>query len=131
MLTTNTPVVGPDELFRHQDAPAEISYQRIDPTRYRVLVRAERPFVLALAETYDPLWVASGPGLQVSSVPLYGVINGFFLDRTGSYEITVEYQIQQWARFGTLLTTAAVIGIALVALFMRRIIGSGRPDREE
>ncbi len=131
VLTTNTPAVGPDDLFRHQDAPAEISYQRIDPTRYRVLVRAERPFFLALAETYDPLWVASGPGLQASSVPLYGVINGFFLDRTGSYEITVEYQIQQWARFGTLLTTAAVIGIALVALFMRRIIGSGRPDREE
>ena len=100
MLYTSGAALTPDELFPETRPPAEISYDQIDPTRYRVRVRAERPFLLALAETYDPLWVASGPDFKVSSVPLYGVVNGFFLNRTGAYEIIVEYQAQQWARFG-------------------------------
>lgn len=120
ILYTNSAASTPDALFQETSPPAEISYELIDPTRYRVRVRAEHPFVLALAETYDPLWVVSGPDLQVPSVPLYGVINGFFLNRTGSYEIIVEYQAQQWARFGTLLTSAAVIAVGPLVLLMRK-----------
>ena len=112
MLYTNSTVLTPDGLlFQETSLPAEISYEQIDPTRYRVRMRTERPFVLALAETYDPLWVVSGLESPVSSIPLYGVINGFFLNRTGSYEITVEYQAQQWARLGTLVTSAAMISV--------------------
>lgn len=120
MLYTNSTADMPEELFEQTDPPAEISYEQISPTRYRVRVRAERPFVLALAETYDPLWVASGPNVQVPSMPLYGVINGFFLDRTGVYEINVEYQAQRWARLGTLLTSVVAIMIGPLVLLMRR-----------
>jgi hypothetical protein len=120
ILYTNSAAATPDALFEETSPPAEISYEQIDPTRYRVRVRAERPFVLALAETYDPLWVALGPDLQVASVPLYGVINGFFLDCIGTCEINVEYQAQQGARFGKLLTSAVVIGIGSLVLLMHR-----------
>jgi hypothetical protein len=120
MLYTSSTPSPPDALFQETSPPAEIRYEQVDPTRYHVRVRAERPFVLALAETYDPLWIASGPDLQVSSVPLYGVINGFFMNRTGSYEIDVEYQPQQWARLGTLLTSIAVIGAGPLILLMRQ-----------
>jgi hypothetical protein len=120
MLYTNSAATTPDDLFQNQSQPAQISYEQVDPTRYRVRVRAERPFMLALAETYDPLWVASGPDFQVSSLPLYGVVNGFFLDRTGDYEIIVEYRAQQWARLGILLTSATVVGVGLLMLLMRR-----------
>ena len=122
LLFTNGAAATPNELFQDTSPPAEITYERVDPTRYRVRVRAERPFVLALAETYDPLWVASSPDVQVSSVPLYGVINGFPISRTGSYEITVEYQAQQWARVGRLVTLAAAIGLGAVRLLRRALV---------
>ena len=102
---------APEALFQPSAPPAEISYTQIDPTRYQVRVRAARPFMLALAETYDPLWVARGPDLQVSSVPLFGVVNGFYLDRTGSYELTIEYQPQQGARLGAVFSSIIVMGL--------------------
>jgi hypothetical protein len=111
----------PDALATNTQAPVEISYEKIDPTRYRVRVRAEHPFVLALAESYDPLWEASGPDQRVSSVPLYGVINAFYLNKTGTYEIIVQYQAQQWARFGTLLSSIIVVAIGLIAVLYQRL----------
>ncbi len=116
MLYTNDASSLP---FQATSSPAEISYEQIDSTRYRVQVRAERPFVLALAETYDPLWVATGPDVQVHSTLLYGVINGFFFERTGSYEIIVGYEPQQWARLGTLLSALALIAAGPLVLLMR------------
>jgi hypothetical protein len=111
----------PDALAANNQAPVEISYEKIDPTRYRVRIRAEHPFVLALAESYDPLWEASGPDQRVSSVPLYGVINAFYLNKTGTYEITVQYQAQQWARLGTLLSSIFVVAIGLIAVLYQRL----------
>jgi hypothetical protein len=129
LLYTKGAAATPDELFQDTSPPAEISYERVDPTRYRVRVRAERPFVLALAETYDPLWVASSPDVQVASVPLYGVINGFPFSRTGSYEIIVEYQAQQWARVGRLVTLIAALGLGAVRLLMRALVSPSSAHR--
>jgi hypothetical protein len=61
------------------------------------------------------------PGLEVHSLPLYGAINGFFLDQVGTYEITVQYQAQRWARLGALMTAAVLValGPALLLLWQR------------
>lgn len=120
LLYTNSPALTPDALFDAPGPPAEIVYEQLDPTRYRVRVRTERSALVALAETYDPQWVASGPGLEAASVPLYGVINGFALDRAGTYELTVQFEPQQWARLGSFLTAAAVVGVGPLLLVTRR-----------
>ncbi|MBN1485791.1 MAG: hypothetical protein JXA37_13840, partial [Chloroflexia bacterium] len=120
LYTGESPLGTPEALFGPLPPPAEISYEQVDPTRYRVFVRAQRPFVLALAETYDPLWVASTADVQVSSLPLGGTINGFFIDKTGSYEIVVEYLPQQWARLGRLLSLLALTLAVPLALFLQR-----------
>lgn len=111
---------SPDKIFQRTDEPAEILYEQIDPTRYRVRVQANRPFMLALAETYDPLWVASSSGEQINSIPLYGVINGFYIDQTGSFEVIIEYNAQQWARFGSIITVIVIIGIIPIYLYLRQ-----------
>ena len=129
MLYTSSAAPAPEALFEPTAPPAEISYTQIDPTRYRVLVRAQRPFMLALAETYDPLWVARGPDLQVSSVPLFGVVNGFFLSRSGDYELTIEYQPQQGARFGAVFSIVIVMGLVPVLWISRR--GSSFAQRRD
>jgi hypothetical protein len=53
-------------------------------------------------------------------MPLYGVINGFAIEETGSYEIVVEYQAQQGARLAVLVTAAAIILLAPLGLLAGR-----------
>ena len=118
---------SPGAFFAGETAPAVLEYEQIDATRYQIFVRAERPFTLALAETYDPLWLASGPGFQVSSVPLYGVINGFEIPRTGSYQILVEYQAQQQARLGALLSGVVFISLWPSIWFLQRRMSRRKP----
>jgi hypothetical protein len=119
-MTHDAPIGSPGDFFEAKTAPAVLEYEQIDATRYRINVQAERPFTLALAETYDPLWLASGPGFQVSSVPLYGVINGFEIPRAGSYQILVEYQAQQGARLGTLLSGLIFISLVPIIWLIQR-----------
>jgi hypothetical protein len=120
VLSTEQEATIPESLFKPGTPPAVVEYEQIDPTRYRVLVRAERPFMLALAETYDPLWSATGPGFRISSMPLYGVINGFYVEETGSYEMIVEYQAQQGARLGILITAGVAIMLIPIGLLLTR-----------
>lgn len=120
LLDSGEPSESPGALLTSDSVPPSVTYQRIDPTRYRVLVQTERPFTLALAETYDPLWEAYGADFRVSSIPLYGVINGFTLDRTGTYEVTVEFQAQQGARLGAILSATVGIGLGPLVLYMAR-----------
>lgn len=111
--------------FALVDPPARITTQKVDPTRYLVHVEAQRPFTLALAETYDPLWTVSGAGIRTSSYPLYGVINGFWIDRAGSFDLTIDYQPQQAARIGQLFSV--VMGV--ICLFMYLGLGKIHSSR--
>lgn len=120
ILYTNNQAIRPELLFNVSEPTAEVAYEQLDPTRYRVRMRTERPVVLALAETFDPLWTASMPGFQVSSIPLYGVINGFILDQPGTYDLIVQFEPQQWARLGSLITAIAVIAVGPFLLIAQR-----------
>lgn len=90
------------------------SFERVGPAKYRVRVNASEPHTLSFAEGYDPFWVAevqtdSGTK-QVEPTPLYGVINGFRVEQTGEYTVTIRYRLQRWFRYG-----AAISALTLVA----------------
>lgn len=104
------------DLFTSLKIPAEIvSVEEINPTKYIVHVNSTEPFMLAFAESYDPLWVATFDGEKVKSIPLYSVINGFPLDKTGNLTITIEYEPQRWFYYGLIITIVAlVVSIGLV-----------------
>lgn len=55
----------------------------------------------SFAEAYDPLWEAriyrDGKLVEkVKSIPLYSVINGFWINETGNLEIVIRYTPQDW-----------------------------------
>jgi hypothetical protein len=63
-------------------------FSRASETRADVSVNATRPFTLSFAETYDPLWEAyvyrDGKLMEtVDPVPLYGTMNGYWIETTG------------------------------------------------
>jgi len=95
-----------EDLFKVEEKPATvIHYERIDPTLWKAKVIAKRPFMLVFAEAYNPLWEAriykDGKLVEkVESIPLYSVINGFWINETGELEIVIRYVPQDWFELG-------------------------------
>ncbi|MCX7759273.1 MAG: hypothetical protein N2169_06685, partial [bacterium] len=81
-------------------------YLEINPTLWKVYVNSTEPFMLSFAESYDPGWEArvykNGKKVEtVKSIPLYGVINGFWINTTGEdLEIVIRYKPQDYFEFG-------------------------------
>ncbi len=94
---------------------AILSYAKVSETEYRVRVRGEGPLFLTLRQAYDPGWVAVAAGRRYASKPVYGMLNGFYLDglTAEENEVTVIYMPQQRFRLGA--AVSAVAGIAVVA----------------
>jgi len=114
IYSTNEPTETLEDVFRVDEAPAEIiEYTKIDPTKYTAKVNATEPFMLSFAESYNPLWVAWVDGEKVSSIPLYSVINGFWINNTGTLEITIEYEPQRWFYMGSAISVTTLIACAI------------------
>jgi hypothetical protein len=96
-----------------------ISYDKITPTSYEVKVKSDAPFLLAFAEGYDRYWIAkarsSNDSRQFNSVPLYGVINGFWIDKTGEFTLVIEYEPQEWFNISIIISA---ITFACVILYL-------------
>jgi len=120
-----------NRLFEVKEKPAEIiSYQKINPTLWKVRVNATRPFMLSFAAAYDPLWEArvykNGKEVEVvKSIPLYSIINGFWINETGELEIVIKFKSQDW------LETGLVISVTTFALCILYLIRDWRRDRGE
>jgi len=71
--------------------------------------------MLSFAESYDPLWEAKiykGGKLikKIKSIPLYAVINGFWIDETGDLEIKIRYKPQDWFEKGLIVSGLTFVG---------------------
>ena len=104
-----------DQLFEVKEKPAKVlNYTKINPTLWKVKVNATKPFMLSFAEAYDPLWEAriykDGRLVEkVRSIPLYSVINGFWIDKTGELEIVIRYTPQDWFEIGLIISAITFV----------------------
>ena len=90
-----------------------IWYEKLNPTLYKVQLNATEPFILGLAESYDPLWIAYVNGEKIRSKPLYSLINGFWINQTGLLEITIEYEPQKWFSYCSAVSLLTLTGCVL------------------
>ncbi|MCC7353562.1 MAG: hypothetical protein IT330_07360 [Anaerolineae bacterium] len=107
---------GIAEAFRPAGGEAAIlSYAKVSDTEYRVRVRGRGPLFLTLRQAYDPGWVAAAAGRRYASKPVYGVLNGFYLDGLAGEEseVAVVYTPQQRFRLGVAISLVG--GLAVVA----------------
>ncbi len=99
-----------EDIFTPKERIAQvIEYEKINPTKYKVKIDASQPFMLSLSEAYDPLWVAKVDGKEYRSVPLYSVVNGFWIEQTGELEITLEYKLQRWFYYGAVISLTGLV----------------------
>lgn len=114
------------DLFLSEPPARIVSYTKVNPTKYIVnIMNATRPYVLVLAESFDPLWLASVQGaynsadripFRTNSIPIYSITNGFLINKTGNYTLTIEYQPQEWFNDGKTITllTLAILSIYFI-----------------
>jgi len=99
-----------DDIFISRNTPARVTkYRKISPTQYIVEINATEPFILAFVNAYDPLWIAYVNGERIKSIPLYSVINGFWINQTGQLEITIEYEPQKWFYYGSVISVTTFL----------------------
>ena len=121
---------GQPSVTQQAGEEAIIKYQKIDPTTYEVNVKAESsssPFMLAFAEAYDERWTAEVQEISSTDtkkiskpLPLYGTINGFFIDTEGlreggEYGIHIKYAPQEMFYIAAAISA---VSFALVTVYL-------------
>lgn len=111
------------ETFAEQPLARVIEYEKIDPTKIIVKVEAFKPFTLAINEAYDGNWRASLLDETHNSIPIFSVMNGFPINRTGELVITLEYVPQKWFYASSAISMSTLI---VCAAYVAYLYGKGR-----
>jgi len=111
---------------RNTVSTLQVSPTKINPTLWRVKINASIPFMLVFPETYHRGWVASSQSptgnYQTNSIPLYGGINGFYINKTGEFMLDIEFEPQKWFYYGFAVSLISVVGYvtSVTMIFLRR-----------
>jgi hypothetical protein len=103
--------------------PAKImDSNKIDPTKYVVKVKSQKPHLLTFAQPYDPLWTAHTEDNSYSthSIPLYSLSNGFYINKTGEYRLVIEYKAQAWFNQGSTITIISLCVLGGYLIWRKR-----------
>lgn len=103
-----------DSLFQSSATPV-ITYQRINPCKYSVQVSSDEPFLLVLSDTYHPLWKAYIGNLEgAPHVVAYSVVNGFFINKTGDFDVTISFTGQRYADLGLRISGVTLVVVLAI-----------------
>jgi hypothetical protein len=104
-----------EEIFKPSPAPATIQFQEINPCTYIAHVTATKPFFLTFSESYHPMWKAYVDGQEISPVATNFVVNGYYINKTGSFDLTIYFTGQTYAEAGLAISciTAAIIAVVV------------------
>jgi hypothetical protein len=106
------------------EPPAEfVSMNMIRAGEYRIQIHASRPFFITLSEVFNPGWTT----VEIASIqaPAFGLLNGFYLDKVGVYDITLRYGFNAYYDIGIWPSLGALIVVPLT-ISRRRLSSKAR-----
>jgi len=110
-----------DELFKEYLENTIISFEKVSPCLYKVHVKAEKPFILVFSDAYHPLWKAFlDDGTEISPINLYHIVNGFFINKTGEFNLTVYFVGQDYVNLGLDISLSAFIIITITLVMPQK-----------
>jgi len=99
-----------------------VTQKRISPTEWLFTIDSSTPYLLVFPETFDSGWQATIEGVQVDSTLVNGMINGFYVDRTGTHEVRVLYKPQVLFDIGASVSALTLGVIITYFVFGRKLI---------
>lgn len=98
-----------------QDTVAEVTYQQINPTKYKVFIKnLTQPSFLVFSQSYHSLWKMNGQ----ESLPVYSLLNGFRVEKDGQY--LVEFEVQKYVLPGLTISLLSLFIIISLLLHQRQ-----------
>lgn len=92
-----------------QNSKAVVAYRKINQTKYQVLVsNLHSPGIVVFSSAFNSRWKLNGQ----NSVPVYGFLNGFRVEKNGEY--TIEFEPQRYVIFSLFITGLTAILIIAV-----------------
>jgi len=109
-------------LFDSNSHLPTISFEKINPTAYKLHIKTERPFFLIFSEAYDSFWKARfDDGQEIQSIAAYFLINSFYINRTGEFDIQVFFDGQTYADIGLKISISSLILVSAVILMPKNV----------
>lgn len=98
----------------------QIKYDKINPTKYVLRAKADKPYFLIFSESYHPKWQAFIDGKKAENhFAANGFANGWYIDMAGEYEIILEFSPQRYFEAGLIISIAAVVGLLGIGLLKK------------
>jgi len=98
-------------VYRKNSDP-DVIPQKINPTTYIAHVNTTRPFFIMLSQTFHESWIALVNGERVPDQYHFvanGYANAWYINKTGSYTITLEFWPQKLFYIGSAISLTAVV----------------------
>lgn len=107
--------------------PPQIKYDKINPTKYVLRIKADKPYVLIFSESYHPKWQAFIDGEKAENHFIAnGFANGWYIERisdtAGEYEIILEFAPQRYFERGLIISIAAAAGLLGIGLLKKVLV---------
>jgi hypothetical protein len=97
-----------------------LGYRKIAPYEWLVRVNVSAPYILTLTEKFDRAWMASMSDREVESLLVNGLINGFYIDKVGTYDILLQYRPQRTFELGIIISMISIAAYVGYYLFTRK-----------
>jgi hypothetical protein len=105
-----------EDLFGSNLQAPSVSYEKINPCTYVVHVNSTQPFLLTFSESYHPLWKAYAYGKEIPSIAVNSLANGFYINHTGNFDITLYFTGQTYTDVGLVISGGTTIFVIAVLL---------------
>lgn len=78
----------------------QFSFEKLSSRKYIVEIDdAEDPYILILSNGFDDHWVAESGDEAFGHFEVNGFANGWYIDKSGSYTIVVEFEVWPWEKY--------------------------------
>lgn len=105
-----------NNLFSRESVPPSIVFERVNPCKYVVHVEAKEPFFLVFSESYHPSWKAFVEDVEHSPFVAYHIVNGYYIEKEGKFDVTLHFTSQDVANFGLKISLATFILLVIVSI---------------
>jgi hypothetical protein len=90
-----------------------VAFSRVSPTVYLLHLNISTRSILIFNEAYDDGWILHFHGHEISSVSVFGLINGFILEETGTFNAYITYKPQEYFTMGFIVSILTIFACLL------------------
>jgi hypothetical protein len=116
-----------DNLVPENQSP-QVTVEQVNSGKFVAHVEgSDGSFMLVFSESYHPMWKAYIGSEEISPIPVYSIVNGFYITKTGSFDVTIYFTGQTYADVGlqvSLITLIVVSPIILVPSRYHELFGN-------